>query len=251
MADSKKVVTLITGAERGMGFYQAKTLAQHGQFVFIGAYNMDLGQKAVKELQDQGLDVALIHCDITDQKTIDETIKAIDDKFGYLNILINNAGISGPEGVLPSETAEKDLRGVFETNFFGTAAMTKAAVPLLKKAAYGKIITITSDMGSLGLATDSTSMFSHINAFPYQASKTALNAMTISYSKEFRDTKVNITANSVNPGMTATDLVDKEMFEKNGAKPLESGAHRAIELALDPKNELNGTFTEDAGIVPW
>ena len=251
MADSKKIVTLITGAERGMGLVQAKTLSEHGQFVFMGAYDMALGQKAVKDLQDQGLDVALVHCDITDQKTIDDTIKTINDKFGYLNILINNAGIPGPQDALPTKSTVEQLRQTFDTNFFGTFAMTRAAVPLLKKASYGKILTITSDMGSLGLATDPTSMFSHIISFPYQASKTALNAMTVAFSKEFRDAKVNITANSVNPGMTATDLVDKELFEKNGAKPVDSGAHRAIELALDPKNDLNGTFTEDGGIVPW
>jgi len=251
MADSKKIVTLITGAERGMGFVEAKTLAQHGQFVFIGAYDMELGQKAVKELQDQGLDVALLHCDITDQQNIDDAIKTVNDKFGYLNILINNAGIPGPQDALPTKSTVEELRKTFDTNFFGTYAMTRAAVPLLKKASYGKIITITSDMGSLGLATDPKSMFSHIISFPYQASKTALNAMTVAFSKEFRDAKLNVTANSVNPGMTATDLVDKELFEKNGAKPVESGAHRAITLALDPKNDANGTFTEDAGIVPW
>ncbi|MTV82729.1 SDR family NAD(P)-dependent oxidoreductase [Secundilactobacillus folii] len=244
-----EIVTLITGAERGMGLVEAKTLSEHGQHVFMGAYDMDLGQKSAKELQDQGLDVTLVACDITDRDQINATIKTIDDKYGYLNILINNAGISGPEGGLPSETDEKDLRRVFETNFFGTSAMTHAAVPLLKKAPFGKIITVTSDMGSLGLALDQSSMFSHIIAYPYQASKTALNAMTVAYSKEFKGT--NITANSVNPGMTATDLVNKEEFEKNGAKTVESGAHRIIELALDPKNDANGTFTEDAGIVPW
>ncbi|ANZ60306.1 SDR family NAD(P)-dependent oxidoreductase [Secundilactobacillus paracollinoides] len=123
------------------------------------------------------------------------------------------------------------------------------AIPLLKKAPFGKIITITSDMGSLGLATDPTSMFSKIIAFPYQASKTALNAMVVSYSKELKDT--NITSNAVNPGMTATDLMDKKAFEANGAKTVEQGAARAIELALDPKNELNGTFTSDQGPEPW
>ncbi|WP_461214741.1 SDR family NAD(P)-dependent oxidoreductase [Lacticaseibacillus sp. GG6-2] len=249
MSDKSEVVTLITGAERGMGFVHAKTLSEHGQHVFMGAYDMKLGQESAKKLQDQGLDVTLVHCDITDRDSIDETIKAIDDKYGYLNILINNAGISGPQGVMPSETSEDDLRKVFETNFFGTAAMTKAAIPLLKKAPFGKIITITSDMGSLGLATDPTSMFSKIVAFPYQASKTALNAMTIAYAKELKGT--NITANSVNPGMTATDLVDKEEFAKHGAKSVDQGAARTIELALSPDNNLNGTFTEDDGIVPW
>lgn len=249
MSDKQAVVTLITGAERGMGFVHAKALSEHGQHVFMGAYDMALGQTAAKQLQDQGLDVTLVHCDITDRESIDETIQTIKDKYGYLNILINNAGISGPQGVMPSATTEADLRKVFETNFFGTVAMTKAAIPLLKQAPFGKIITVTSDMGSLGLATDPQSMFSKIVAFPYQASKTALNAMTIAYAKEFKGT--TITANSVNPGMTATDLVNKEEFAKHGAKTVDEGAKRTIELALSPDNKLNGTFTEEDGIVPW
>ncbi|MTV82727.1 SDR family NAD(P)-dependent oxidoreductase [Secundilactobacillus folii] len=244
-----EVVTLITGAERGMGFVEAQTLSQHGQHVFMGAYDMDLGQKSAKKLQDQGLDVTLVHCDITDRDSIKEALKTVEDKYGYLNILINNAGIPGPEGGLPAETSEEDLRKVFETNFFGTSAMTHAAIPLLKKAPFGKIINVSSEMGSLTSQTDPTSMFSHITSYAYQASKTAVNAITVAYSKEFKGT--SITANSVDPGMTATDLVNKAEFEKNGAKPVESGAHRTIEIALDPKNDLNGTFTQDGGIVPW
>ena len=207
MTEKNKIVTLITGAERGMGYVYAKTLSEHGQHVIIGAYDDKLGQESVDKLTSQGLDVTFTHCDITDRNSINNTIKAIEDKFGYLNILINNAGIPGPAGGVPSETEETDLRKVFETNFFGTVAMTKAAIPLLKKAPFGKIITITSDMGSLGLATDPSSMFSHVIAFPYQASKTALNAMTVGYSKELQGT--NITANSVNPGVTATKLLSK------------------------------------------
>ena len=243
-----KVVTLITGAERGMGLITARELGKKGQQIIIAAYNMELGEQAVKELAADGVEADLYKCDVTNRDDIDNLVKAVDEKYGYLNVLINNAGIAGPM-TPPSQTSEKDLRATMETNFFGATAMVQAFLPLLKKADFGKIINITSDLGSLTLASDPEHPLYAFNAFAYSASKAATNFITVAFAKELKDT--NITVNSVNPGMTATDLINKKAFEENGAKTPEQGAARAIELASADDNTLTGTFTQDSGPLPW
>ena len=244
----QKIITLITGAERGMGLVTAKELGKKGQQIIIAAYNMELGEQAVKELAEIGVNADLYKCDVTNREDINNLVKAIDEKYGYLNILINNAGIAGPM-TSPSETSEEDLRKTMETNFFGAAAMVKACLPLMKKAEFGKIINITSDLGSLTLASDKNHPLYSFNAFAYSASKAATNFITVAFAKELEGT--NITVNSVNPGMTATDLINKKAFEESGAKTPEQGAARAIELASSEDNTLNGTFTQDSGPLPW
>ena len=243
-----KVITLITGAERGMGLVTAKELGKKGQQIIIAAYNMELGAQAVRELAELGVEADLYKCDVTNRDDINNLVKAVEEKYGYLNVLINNAGIAGPM-TPPSETSEEDLRKTMETNFFGAAAMVKAFLPLLKKAEFGKIINITSDLGSLTLASDKNHPLYAFNAFAYSASKAATNFITVAFAKELAGT--NVTVNSVNPGMTATDLINKKAFEANGAKTPEQGAARAIELASSEDNTLTGTFTQDSGPLPW
>ena len=243
-----EIITLITGAERGMGLVTAKALGEKGQHVIIGAYNMELGKQALEELTREGIKADLYKCDVTNRDDINALAQIIEEKYGYLNILINNAGIAGPM-TTPSETSEEDLRKTMETNFFGSAAMVKAFLPLMKKAEFGKIINITSDLGSLTLASDPTNPLYAFNSFAYSASKAAVNFITVSFAKELAGT--NITVNSVNPGMTATDLINKKAFEENGAKTPEQGAARAIELASSPDNTITGTFTQDTGELPW
>ena len=243
-----KIITLITGAERGMGLVTAKELGKKGQQIIIGAYNMELGAQAVKELEELGVKADLYKCDVTNRDDINDLVKSVEEKYGYLNILINNAGIAGPM-TSPSETSEEDLRKTMETNFFGAAAMVKAFLPLLRKAEFGKIINITSDLGSLTLASDKNNPLYNFNSFAYSASKAATNFITVAFAKELAGT--NITVNSVNPGMTATDLINKKAFEANGAKTPEQGAARAIELASSEDNTLTGTFTQDTGALPW
>ena len=243
-----KIITLITGAERGMGLVTAKELGKHGQQIIIAAYDMGLGAQAVKELAELGVEADLYKCDVTNNDDIAALVEAIDKKYGYINILINNAGIAGPM-TPPSQTSEADLRKTMETNFFGATAMLQACLPLLRKAEFGKIINISSDLGSLTLASDKNHPLYSFNAFAYSASKAATNFITVAFAKELEGT--GITVNSVNPGMTATDLINKKAFEENGAKTPEQGAARTIELALSEDNTLNGTFTEDSGPLPW
>ena len=243
-----KIITLITGAERGMGLITARELGKKGQQIIIGAYNMELGAQAVQELAEAGVQANLYKCDVTNRDDINALVKAVEEKYGYLNILINNAGIAGPM-TPPSQTSEADLRKTMETNFFGAAAMVQAFLPLLKKAEFGKIINITSDLGSLTLASDKNHPLYAFNAFAYSASKAATNFITVAFAKELAGT--GITVNSVNPGMTATDLINKKAFEQNGAKTPEQGAARCIELASSEDNTLTGTFTQDTGVLPW
>lgn len=246
---NKQIVTLITGAERGLGLQYAKNLGQAGQVIIIGAYDMAAGHAALKTLQAAGITGLLVHCDITDQATVDETMATIKAKYGYLNILLNNAGISSPAFEKPSETSDDHIEKCFATNFYGTNRVIRAAVPLLKAAAWAKVINMTSDLSSLTRATDPHYGYASINDLPYQASKTAVNALTIAYAKEFAGT--HITVNSVNPGMTATDLVNKKAFEANGAQSVEAGAKAATDLALAKNNDVTGQFLEAAGKIQW
>ena len=243
-----EIITLITGAERGMGLVTAKALGQKGQHIIIGAYNMELGEQAIAELKDAVVEAELYKCDVTNRDDINALVDAVDKKYGYLNILINNAGVAGPM-TPPSQTSEKDLRQTMETNFFGATAMVQAFLPLLKKADFGKIINVTSDLGSLTLASDPDHPLYAFNAFAYSASKAATNFITVAFAKELAGT--NVTVDSVNPGMTATDLINKKAFEENGAKTPEQGAARCIELASADDNTLTGTFTQDSGPLPW
>ena len=243
------IVTLITGAEKGLGREYAEQLGKKGQHIIIGAYDMETGKKTQEALSAEGIAVDLVHCDITDQSTIDSAMATIEKKFGYLNILFNNAGISGGAPKKPSETSLAFLRKVFDTNFLGTTAMIQAALPLLKKAPFGKILNVSSEMGSLTAAMNPDSLFYHLNSFGYSASKSAVNWITVSFAKELAGT--SITVNSVDPGMTATDLVNKKSFEEHGAQSVSDGARRGIEMASDPKNDANGTFTQEGGTVAW
>ncbi|MFD1440378.1 MULTISPECIES: SDR family NAD(P)-dependent oxidoreductase [Lacticaseibacillus] len=246
---NKPIVSLITGAERGLGLQYAKNLGKAGHVIIIGAYDMTAGAAALKELQDAGLTALLCHCDITDQAAVDETMATIKAKYGYLNILLNNAGISSPAFEKPSETSDAHIEKCFATNFYGTNRVIRAAVPLLEAADWAKVINMTSDLSSLTRAMDAKYGYSKINDLPYQASKTAVNALTMGYAKEFAGT--HITVNSVNPGMTATDLVNKKAFEANGAQSVEAGAKAATDLALAKSNDVNGEFLEAAGKIAW
>lgn len=243
------IVTLITGAERGLGLQYAKNLGKAGQTIIIGAYDMTAGQTALQELQSAGISASLSHYDITSEASVEETMATIKAKYGYLNILLNNAGISSPAFEKPSETSDAHIEKCFTTNFYGTNRVIRAAVPLLQAADWAKVINITSDLGSLSRAMDPKYGYSQINDLPYQASKTAVNALTMAYAKEFAGT--NITVNSVNPGMTATDLINKKAFEANGAQSVEAGAKAATDLALAKGNNVTGQFLEAAGRIAW
>jgi len=237
-------ITLITGADRGMGFELAKELGQHGQHVLVGARNQERGNAAVDALRKQKINADLILIDVTDEATITAAQQTIASEFGHLDILINNAGLTLDNWEKPFTLALDKIRGDFDVNFFGLVSVTQHMLPLLRQATSAKILNISSAVGSLTIASDPTSSVYQHPSFGYQASKAAVNMFTIDLANELKDT--HITVNAVNPGWVATDSA-----VGGGPKTIEEGVARTVELALQSDNTLNGTFSDVDGIVPW
>lgn len=251
MANDNQLLTLITGADKGIGFETATKLGEAGQHVLLGARNAEKGQRAVDQLRSQGFTVDLVVIDVTDKQGIEQAAAKIDDEFGHLDILINNAGIALDNHEKASTLSTATMRKEFDVNFFGLVDVIQAFLPLLKKAQPAKIINLSSNMGSLGLATDPQSRFYNVNSLGYQASKAAVNFATICFAKELAGT--NVTVNSVNPGWTATEFGGRNLKEPTpaGMQTPAEGAEQIVKLATDPKNAMTGTFTETGGTLPW
>ena len=201
-------IALITGANKGIGFEIARQLGARGITILAGVRDQARGATAVEQLRAEGIDATDVPLDVTDQATIDAAVAWIDHTHGRLDILVNNAGISTREGSTPpSELALEAVRATFATNVFGVFAVTQAMLPLLRRSEAGRIVNLASEMGSLGIASDPNSFAAHLPpTLAYNASKTALNALTVFFAKELRDTPIKV--NSVSPGYVATDLND-------------------------------------------
>ncbi len=202
-------IAFITGGNRGLGFQTALDLKDAGVKVVIGSRDPKQGQDAVEKLRAAGVDADVIPFDITKPEDHQAAYNYFNSKYGRMDILINNAGIAagkfpgtGPEhsaGEVPSGLLEK----VFETNFFAPVALTKTLLPLLKKSPAGRIVNLSSILGSLTLHADPNSPIYQAKTFAYDASKTALNAFTVHLAYELRDTKIKV--NSAHPGWVKTD----------------------------------------------
>ena len=236
-------IALVTGGNKGLGLEIARQLGRAGLTVLIGARDQARGCDAEKTLKSEGLDARWVSLDVTQAGSIDAAAQTIEQEFGRLDVLVNNAGIA-LSAAPPSEETLETLRRTFETNLFGTFAVTRAMLPLLKKSEAGRIVNMTSDLASLTLAGDPKSQFYAINAFAYSASKTANNALTVSFAKELAGTKVKI--NAVTPGYVATDL---NHFQ--GPRTVEEGAREPVRLALLGDDGPSGGFTDENGTLPW
>lgn len=196
---------LVTGANKSIGFETARKLAQKGYYVYMGCRDAAKGAQAVAVLQAEGLtQVEAIQLDVTNAASITAAQALLQSKITSLDLLVNNAGISGG---FPQQAADSNLqlvREVFETNFFGVIAVTQAFLPLLKAAAEAVIVNVTSGLGSLTLHSDPAWQYYAVKGAAYGPSKTALNAWTVVLAYELRDTTVRV--NVVDPGYTATDF---------------------------------------------
>ena len=239
-------VALVTGANKGIGFEVARQLGSQGMVVLVGARDRSRGESAVEKLRSENVHAAFVHLDVTDQAMIESAASLIDETYGKLDVLINNAGISLPEArVLPGELPIDVLRAMYETNVFGVFAVTKAMLPLLRRSEAGRIVNLSSPVGSLGLNSDPGSFYSHMPPLlAYNSSKTAVNAITVFFANELRGT--NIKVNSVSPGYVATDLNDH-----SGMITPEQGAQVVVRYATLPADGPTAGFFEEAGIVPW
>jgi NAD(P)-dependent dehydrogenase (short-subunit alcohol dehydrogenase family) len=240
---TKKTIALVTGANRGIGFEIARQLAQKGSLVLLGARDLGRGEQAAEKLRAEGFDARPVQLDVTDNGSVRRAAQWIDTEFGRLDVLVNNAGIAIDDQA-PSQVGTDVLRLTYETNFFGPVAVTQAMVPLLRKSTAGRIVNLSSSLASLALTSDPSSPVFAMNYLAYNASKSALNSMTVSFAKELRDTPIKV--NAADPGYTRTD-----MNHGNGDHDADEGAIAAVRLATLPADGPTGTFIDKDGQVAW
>ncbi|MDB4925228.1 SDR family oxidoreductase [Mucilaginibacter sp.] len=196
---------LITGANKSIGFETARQLAKAGYYVYLGSRDIENGEQAVAKLKAEGLDnIEAIQIDISNPASVKQAREEIGKKLNSLDVLINNAGISGGFPQPPSSLDTTTIKKVFDTNFFGTIEVTQVFLDLLKKSDSPRIVNVTSGLASLTLHSDPSWKYYNFKGGAYGPSKTALNAYTIALAFELKDTAFKI--NVVDPGFTATDF---------------------------------------------
>ena len=245
---SEKKVALITGANRGIGFETARQLGQQGIKILLGARSEEKGLEAERKLRTEGVDVDCVQLDVDDAKTHESAAKYIEENFGHLDILINNAGIYIDESengapVPASKTSSDIFRKTFETNFFNIIALTQTLVPLVKKSEAGRIVFLSSGLGSLTLHSDPNSQIYNWKTPAYNISKTALNGYAVHLAYELRDTSIKV--NAAHPGSVVTDM------NANGEIPVEEGAKTSVSLATLPADGYTGKFIYLGEELPW
>ena len=242
-------VALITGANKGIGLETARQLGQKGITVLMGARNKDRMQAAVDQLKGEGITAEGIQIDMADSSTFDPAVKHISDTYGKLDILVNNAGIMDEGATDWAEntalTVSPDkLRQTFEVNVFGLVELTQKLIPLLKKSEAGRIVNLSSILGSLTLHANPESPVYGTKLFAYNASKAALNMFTIHLVAGLKDT--NIKVNSAHPGWVKTD-----MGGEGAMIDVPEGAKTGVDYALAGADGPNGDFGHLGDTLPW
>ena len=247
-------IALITGANKGIGYQTARLLGARGMTVLAGARDTARGREAERALRDGGADARFVRLDVTDEGSARRAADWVEAEFGVLDVLVNNAGIARGDGAgRPSQTTLATLREVYETNVFGVVAVTNAMLPLLLRAPAGRIVNVSSEVGSITSMTDPDGPMVAMASVPYPSSKTALNMVTAMYAKELRDTPVKV--NAANPGYCATDLNGG-----SGFRTPEQGAEVSVHLATLPAGGPSGMLwgylwgadgTQPYGVMPW
>lgn len=245
---SEQKIALITGANRGIGFETARQLGQQGIKVLLGARSEEKGKEAESSLKNEGLDVEFVLVDVDNPETHQSAAEFVKDKYGKLDILVNNAGIFIDEvidgkTVQASKTPLEVFRKTFETNFFNTIAITQTFVPLIKNSDAGRIVFLSSGLGSLTLHSDPDSVIYNVKNPAYDVSKTALNGYVVQLAHELKDT--NIKVNTAHPGSVVTDM------NANGELPVEEGAKTSVLLATLPDDGYTGKFIYLGNELPW
>ena len=232
--------TLITGANKGLGFETARRLIAAGHTVYIGSRDASRGQRAAERLGAR-----LVVLDVTDDASVAAAAKTIEAD-GGLDVLVNNAGVEGRGAgnsvVGAAETTADVMRTMFETNVFGLVRVTHAFLPLLRRSAAPVVVNVSSGLASLTGLTDPASPGYAYPGIAYPSSKTAVNAITVQYAKAFPDIRVN----AVEPGYTATDLNGR-----TGTQTVEQGAEIIVRMARLTPDGPTGTYSAVTGPLPW
>ncbi|MGW5365188.1 SDR family NAD(P)-dependent oxidoreductase [Actinopolymorpha pittospori] len=231
-------ITLVTGANKGLGRETARRLIEAGHTVYIGARDAGRGHAAAAELGAR-----LLLLDVTDNASVDTAVAELTRREGRLDVLINNAGIF--EGMVkPEDVTAADMGRIYEVNVFGPVRVTHAFLPLLRTSDSPVVVNVSSGLGSFGVVTD-PERHEYGFALPiYASSKAAVNMLTVQYAKAFPDLRIN----AVEPGFTATDL---HGMSGAGIQGVEEGAEMIVRLATIGPDGPVGTFSDRAGPLPW
>ncbi|MBF7023159.1 SDR family NAD(P)-dependent oxidoreductase [Staphylococcus kloosii] len=231
-------ITLITGGNKGLGYETARALKEQGHKVYIGSRNAQRGQQAAQQL---GVDYVVL--DVTDDDSVNNAVATIEQQEGRLDVLINNAGISGGF-TKPRDITATDMEQVYNTNVFGLVRVTNHFIPLLENSEQPIIVNVSSGLGSFGMVNNNSKAESKVNSLAYCSSKSAVTMLTVQYAKDLTHMQVN----AADPGSTNTDLVGDA---SNNAKPATEGIKPIVKLATIDKNGPTGTFIDGDGPMPW
>ena len=240
-----KKIALVTGANKGLGFETSRQLGAKGIKVLMASRNKERGNTAVEKLKAEGHDVEFVQLEVTNEAEVNALIRYIDTNYGKLDVLVNNAGImhrEEPGGINTAETVKAEvLRETFDVNFFSLVSLTQQLLPLIKKSESGRIINVSSILGSNTIQSDETSPWSSIKPFAYNASKAALNSFTIHLAAALKDSSIKV--NSAHPGWVKTDLGGE-------SAPLEApeGAKTSVSLS---SAEFTGKFVHNGEEIAW
>ena len=244
---SQQKVAFITGANKGLGLETARQLGKLGIAVVIGSRDLEKGVAAAQKLKSEGTTAEAIRFDVTNPADYQAVYDFLDKHYGRLDILVNNAGIARENflgGNQTSTTSAEVLHDTFDTNFFGAIQVTQTLLPLLRKSPAGRIVNLSSILGSLTLHATPGSPIYDAKAFAYDASKAALNSFTVHLAHELRDTKIKV--NSAHPGWVKTDM-------GTDAAPMEipDGAKTSVRLATLPADGPTGGYFHMNDALPW
>lgn len=244
---NSNLIALVTGGNKGIGREIAAQLARLGHTVIIGARTQQRGEEAAAQLRDEGGDVTAVVLDVTDQASVAAAAETVEERYGRLDALVNNAGISNQPGAdfagqLPRSADVDHVRYVFETNVFGVITVTSAFLPLLRASKTPRIVNVSSSAGSLSAISD----FANPDpiAVGYVPSKTALTSVTMMYARDLHPE--GILVNAVCPGFIATDLNNH-----HGTGTPQDGARQAVAMTIIDTDGPTGTFTDVNGPVAW
>lgn len=233
-------IALVTGANKGIGFEVARQLSGKGFTVLLGARDQQRGEEAAAKIPG----ATFIALDLNEPETALAAAKEIQQKYGHLDVLVNNAGIVDFSDGLPGVANLDAVRKTFDTNFFGALYVSQAMLPLLRKSPAARIVNVSSTLGSIAKQNNPANPYAAFASIGYSGSKAALNMLTVNLAQELRETPAKV--NSACPGYVATDI-----NRHSGPRTVEQGAAIIVHLATLEADGPTGGFFDDGGSIPW
>jgi len=240
-----KKIALITGANRGIGLETARQLGNRDILVMVGARDLKKAEAATATLQKEGIEARALNLDVNNSESIRKAVDQVGRDFGRLDILINNAGVMlDDENKKVSEQSLEIWRKTFDTNVFGLIATTQAFLPLLRKSEAGRIVNLSSILGSITFHATPGSPVYDTKVAAYNVSKSAVNAYTVQLAYELKDSKIKV--NAAHPGWVKT-----EMGGAGATMELRDGAKTSVALATIGGDGPNGAYVHLGETLPW